>query len=208
MKLNIYLTQHAQSHVDGGQQGSKRRSHIRVKCWSREAEHKQGSVFCQIHTLTRKQTHTNQNLTLFLSLHGYQQLLPGVKTNSIKSPDHFWKQGILSQNNQGDLVKKNLAAVWSEVLQGCQGFAEDFQKTALHSQQGFLLGFLSLPSTCRLFRRGLRGPLCPRKGSRGQRLTIFGLKEITKQNIKPLYEGKNKHLFLVSAKFSCHYEII
>lgn len=50
----LHLAQHAQSHVDGGQQGSKRRRHIGVKRWSRKAEHKQSSVFGQIHTLTPK----------------------------------------------------------------------------------------------------------------------------------------------------------
>lgn len=56
-KLNIYLAQHAQGHVDGGQQGSKRRSHIGVERRSCEAEHKQGSILGQIHTLTHRQRH-------------------------------------------------------------------------------------------------------------------------------------------------------
>lgn len=71
------------------------------------------------------------------------------------------------------------------MLQSCQGFAEDLQKTALHSQQGLLLSFLSLPSTFCLFRQGLGGPLCPRKGSGGQRLTVFSLK-YSKTNINSL----------------------
>lgn len=75
--LNIYLAQHAQGHVDGGQQGSKRRSHIRVKRWSCEAQHKQGSIFCQIHTLTRKRRHKSECYSplcfSFVFLHEYQQ---------------------------------------------------------------------------------------------------------------------------------------
>lgn len=62
------------------------------------------------------------------------------------------------------LVQKNLAAVWSEVLQSCERFAQDLQQTALHSQQSLLLSFLSsrLPSTSWLFRWSVWGPLCPR----------------------------------------------
>lgn len=56
---NIYLTQHAQCHVDGRQQRTEGRSHFRVKCWSGEAEHKQGSVLGQVHTLNQKQRNTS-----------------------------------------------------------------------------------------------------------------------------------------------------
>ena len=63
--LEIYLAQHAQGHVDGGQQGSKRRSHIRVKRRSCEAEHKQGSILCQVHTLTHKQRHRHYIIRYF-----------------------------------------------------------------------------------------------------------------------------------------------
>ncbi len=96
----------------------------------------------------------------------------------------------LEQNKPADLVQEYLAAVWSEVLQSCQGFAEDLQKTALHSQQGLLLGFLSLPSTWCLFRRGLGGPLCPGKGTRGQRLTVFSLRKFKNKHKAVIYLNK------------------
>lgn len=45
------LAQHAKSHVDGRQQSPERRSHFGVKGRSGEAEHEQGSVLGQVHTL-------------------------------------------------------------------------------------------------------------------------------------------------------------
>lgn len=50
-KMTVNLAQHAQGYVDGGQQGSERRRHVRVERRGGEAEHKQGSVFSQIYTL-------------------------------------------------------------------------------------------------------------------------------------------------------------
>lgn len=50
----MYLAQHAQSHVDGRQQSPKRRSHFGVECRRGEAEHEQGSVLGQVHTLKTK----------------------------------------------------------------------------------------------------------------------------------------------------------
>lgn len=83
-----------------------------------------------------------------------------------------------------DLVQENLAAVWSEVLQSRQGFAEDLQKTALHSQQGLLLGFLPLSSACCLFRRGLWGLLSPGKRTGGQRLAVFSLRKTINERLE------------------------
>lgn len=92
---------------------------------------------------------------------------------------------------QADLVQEYLAAVWSEVLQCCQGFTEDLQKTALHSQQGLLLSFLSLPASCCLFRRGLRRPLRPGERTRWQRLTVFSLKKTENKHTFVIYLNKN-----------------
>lgn len=64
--LNVYLTQHAQSHVNGGQQGPKRRGYIRVKCRSCEAKNKQGPVLSQVHTLTHMQRENKQYSPSFL----------------------------------------------------------------------------------------------------------------------------------------------
>lgn len=78
---------------------------------------------------------------------------------------------------QSDLVQEDLAAVWGEVLQSGQGFAEDLQKAALHSEQGLLLSLLPLPSTRCLFGGCLWGPMASGEGARGQRLTIFNLRK-------------------------------
>lgn len=53
----VYLAQHAQSHIDGGQQRSERRSYFGVKGRGGEAEHEQGSVLGQVHTLRRGHRH-------------------------------------------------------------------------------------------------------------------------------------------------------
>lgn len=160
---NIYLSQHAQAHVDGGQQGPKRRGHIGVERWRGEAEHEQGPILCQVHALTE---HGDIALALTQKQKGENTKL------AIRAAE------------PADLVQQYLAAVWSEVLQSGQRFAEDLQQAALHRQQGLLLRLLSLPSTGRLFRRGLGAPLCPGEGTRGQRFAIFGLKH-TNANMKP-----------------------
>lgn len=135
------LAQYAQGHVDGGQQGSKRRCHVRVEGRGGEAEHKQGSVFGQVHTL-KEEGRAASSLTA------------GHRKTSQQSTD---------------LVQENLAAVWGEVLQRGECFAQDLQQTALHRQQSLLLSLLSarLPSTGCLFRRGVWGPLCSGQRSGG-----------------------------------------
>lgn len=56
VSLNTHLAQHAEGHVDGGQQGSKRRSHVGVERRRREAEHEEGSILGQVHALTQTGT--------------------------------------------------------------------------------------------------------------------------------------------------------
>ena len=81
---------------------------------------------------------------------------------------------------QSHLVQQYLAAVWGEVLQSGQSFAEDLEQAALHRQQGLLLHLLPLPSVQhRLLGRGLgQGPqaLWVGQGARGQGLTVLSLR--------------------------------
>lgn len=85
-----------------------------------------------------------------------------------------------------NLVQKDLAAVWSEVLQSCECFAQYLQQTTLHRQQGLLLSLLPsrLPSTSWLLRRGVRRPLCSRQRAGGQRFSIFNLEKKKKKSQK------------------------
>lgn len=52
--MTLNLAQHVQGYVDCGQKSSERRCHVRVERWSGKTEHKQGSVFSQIHTLVEE----------------------------------------------------------------------------------------------------------------------------------------------------------
>lgn len=86
-RMSTHLCQHAEGHVDGGQQSSKGRRHVRVEGRSSEAEDKQGSVLCQVHALKQAQLRLNF-LFIHLSLRcGHQ---PGGK--SLTWSRRIWQQ--------------------------------------------------------------------------------------------------------------------
>lgn len=101
--INTYLAQHAQADIDGGQQGPKWRSHVGVKSRSCEAKHEERAVLGQVHRLIQTQRQSASHKLLFLKI----------------------SRNVTMQQEQTDLVQEYLAAVWGEVLQSCQGFAED-----------------------------------------------------------------------------------
>lgn len=96
--MTFNLAQHAQGYIDCGQQRSKWRCHIRVKRWSGEAEHKQGSVFSQIHTLAEVGGGGREIIIVFISMYSLITFRMKVHRNKKGHWTTTWSKRIWQQS--------------------------------------------------------------------------------------------------------------
>lgn len=110
-----YLSKHVEGYVHCGQEGSEGGGHFRVKGGSGETQGKEEVVFSKIQRLKDKIALWNKAQHSILQSPGSRLSVGG--------------QCLLCRDEY--LVQEDLADVWGEVAEGCQGPAENLEKAIL-----------------------------------------------------------------------------